>query len=279
MSFVALTAVQLNSQADIDHNLASIRQLLCGLPAAPNHLVVLPENAFCFGPNAAQQAAARFDDVAAQLADMARDFGVHLVAGTLPCPHRPDGTRVPAGRLRAACLMLAPDGTLLGRYDKIHLFDVQVGDAVGAYRESDTYEAGTQPVCVATPWGRVGLMVCYDVRFARLALTLREQGADVLTVPAAFTHRTGALHWSLLLRARAVDTQCAVVGSAQTGWHGDRQTWGHSMVVAASGQILAEHGDDGAGLAHAVWPAADQAAARQAMPLMQHQRVFLHAHS
>lgn len=273
----ALIAVQLNSQDDLDGNLNSIQSLLAAHwhqhpPAAPP-LVVLPENALCFAPGQQHRVAERHDALRVQLADLARQFQMYLVAGTLPCPYRPDGRPVPDGRLRATCLMFAPDGQLLGRYDKIHLFDVDVPDGIGRYQESAVYEPGEAVVCVATPWGRVGLMVCYDVRFPELALQLRQQGADVLTVPAAFTYPTGQLHWELLLRARAVDAQCAVVGSAQTGWHGQRQTWGHSMVTDARGRVLARLDDPQAGVLQADWPATDQQRCREAMPLLAHRRL------
>lgn len=276
---VQLITLQLNSQEDIDANFVHIENLLLEhflrVPVCNPTLVALPENAFCFAPGQQRQTAEQFELLHQRLAALAFRWKIYLVAGTLPCPFRPDGQPVPDGRVRATCLMFEPSGQCIGRYDKIHLFDVQVTDGIGHYQESAVYEPGQQIQCIATEWGKIGLMVCYDARFPELALTLRAQGADILTVPAAFTHRTGSLHWQVLLQARAIDTQCAIVGSAQMGWHGSRQTWGHSMIVDALGQIMGTLDTDTTGVLQREWDAVAQQQQRQQMPLLQHRKAFV----
>jgi len=238
-------------------------------------LAVLPENFACFAAGQQRQTAAQFELIRDQLAALASQYQLWLVAGSLPCPYRPNGQTVPDGKVRSCCLLFDPSGQVVARYDKIHLFDAQVADSVGGYRESATFEAGDQVVTAQTPFGRLGLMICYDLRFAELALALRRQGAEILTVPSAFTHLTGQQHWSLLLRARAIDSQCWVIGANQTGWHGRRQTWGHSAIVDAAGQIYSEATSGGLTLITACYDHSVLLAQRSAMPLMDHRRFDL----
>ena len=150
-----------------------------------------------------------------------------------------------------------------------------MGDAVGGYQESKFFEPGTQPVVAKTPFGHIGLMVCYDLRFPELALTLRAQGANILTAPAAFTYTTGEMHWQLLLQARAMDTQCLVLGAAQQGWHGEkRQTWGHAGASDSRGQLLDMIQTEGASIITVPSNLEEQNQVRASMPLLQH-RVLL----
>jgi nitrilase len=137
-----------------------------------------------------------------------------------------------------------PKGEQIARYDKIHLFDVDVGDAHSRYRESERFAPGTDIVVVDTPFGNVGLSICFDVRFPEHYLALRNAGAEILLVPAAFTYTTGKAHWEVLLRARAIEQQCYVIAANQCGWHDDkRQTWGHSMVIDPWGDVMAQLND------------------------------------
>lgn len=194
----------------------------------------------------------------------------------MPCPYRPNGTLIHDGRVRTTSLCLSPEGKTVARYDKIHLFDVQVGDAVGGYQESAHFEPGDTPVIAKTALGNIGLMVCYDLRFPELALQLRHEGANLLTAPAAFTYTTGQKHWQLLLQARAMDTQCMVLGAAQQGWHGaKRQTWGQAGIANIHGQWVDEVQQEGLGLAFAEFDAQAQIQLQKAMPLMQHRRLLL----
>jgi nitrilase len=194
--------------------------------------------------------AERFDALSATMAEYARTHNIYLLAGSLPCPYRPDGMVVPDGRLRQVSQLFAPDGTRVARYDKIHLFTATVADKQGSYNEAATFEPGTQTVVAPLESEgavyQLGMMVCFDLRFPALAQRLRQAGADILSAPSAFTYLTGQAHWSLLLQARALDSQCMVIGAAQGGDHAykdgnTRQTWGHTTITAFDGSVIASH--------------------------------------
>jgi predicted amidohydrolase len=270
-----VAAVQLSSQDTIADNLTAVASALAQAQAKQVQLLVLPENFACFAAGQQRNTAEQFDHIVQTLQQWAQQYGCWIVAGTIPCPYRPNGQIIPDGRVRATSLCLDPAGQIAGRYDKIHLFDVHVGDGTGQYLESATFEAGDQLTVVPTPFGALGLMVCYDLRFPELALALRQQGADILTAPSAFTHTTGQRHWQLLTRARAIDTQCLLIGAAQQGWHGTRQTWGHSIIVDAVGTILAESTEGGFDVKIACYDREAQVAQRHAMPLMEHRHLPL----
>ncbi|MGP5202147.1 nitrilase-related carbon-nitrogen hydrolase [Psychrobacter aquimaris] len=238
-------AIQMNSQQDIEKNLAAIKAAISDASHQGAHLVVLPENCCSMGEQFAT--AERFDALSATIANYASTYGVYVLAGSLPCFYRPDGVIVPDGRLRQVSQLFAPDGTQVARYDKIHLFTATVADKQGSYNEAATFEPGTQTVIAALESNnaayQLGMMVCFDLRFPALAQRLRQAGADLLSAPSAFTYLTGQAHWSLLLRARALDSQCMVIGAAQGGDHvyknGDiRQTWGHTTITAFDGTII-----------------------------------------
>lgn len=265
-----LSVAQMNSQDDIEANFIIVEQLIQQSKANGAELLVLPENFICFAGGKQRQTAEQFEVIQARLEQLAHQYQIWLVAGTLPCPFRPDGSTIQDGRVRTVSLCISPERTE-ARYDKIHLFDVQVGDAVGGYQESKYYEPGTALTVAKTPFGHIGLMVCYDLRFPELALKLRQQGAHILTAPAAFTYTTGQMHWQLLLQARAMDSQCQVLGSAQQGWHGEkRQTWGHSAATNSRGQVLDLITAEGTGLITVTFDLAEQTKIRESMPLMQH---------
>ena len=247
---LTVAAVQMNSQQDIEANLADIRSAISEASKQGAQLVVLPENCCSMGRQFAT--AERFDELSDAMAEYARAFGIYLLAGSLPCPYRPDGVIVPNGRLRQVSQLFAPDGTRVARYDKIHLFTATVADKKGSYNEAATFEPGTQTVVVPLEANdavyQLGMMVCFDLRFPALAQRLRQAGADLISAPSAFTYLTGQAHWSLLLRARALDSQCMVIGAAQGGEHlyknGDsRQTWGHSTITAYDGTIINSYED------------------------------------
>lgn len=234
--------VELNSQTDILANLQSIELGIKIASERGTRMVILPENAFCFGKQGF--ASQYFDALKAWSAQAARHYGVYLLAGTLPCPYRPDGTPVADGKLRQSSLLFDPAGNCLARYDKIHLFKATVNDSTGNYDEGRTFEAGNALIVADTEFGKVGMMVCFDIRFPTLAVKLRELGADILTAPSAFTYQTGKAHWHALLTARALDSQCMVIGAGQTGDHvvnpsapsNVRSTWGHSEFISSDGE-------------------------------------------
>ena len=234
--------VELNSQTDILANLQSIELGIKIASERGTRMVILPENAFCFGKQ--DFASQYFDALKAWSAQAARHYGVYLLAGTLPCPYRPDGTPVADRKLRQSSLLFDPAGDCLARYDKIHLFKATVNDSTGNYDEGRTFEAGNELIVADTEFGKVGMMVCFDIRFPTLAVKLREIGADILTAPSAFTYQTGKAHWHALLTARALDSQCMVIGAGQTGDHvvnpsepgKVRSTWGHSEFISSDGE-------------------------------------------
>ena len=273
MTFLAV--VQMNAQDDIEANFRVIEPLIQQGKAQGAELIVFPENFVCFAAGKQRETAVQFESIQQRLEQLAQQYQIWIVAGTLPCPFRPDGSIITDGRVRTASLCISPERTE-ARYDKIHLFDVQVGDAVGGYQESAVFEPGDAVVVAKTPFGNIGLMVCYDLRFAELSLMLRAQGADMLTAPSAFTYTTGQMHWQLLLQARAIDSQCQVLGAAQQGWHVNhtRQTWGHAMATHAQGRVLGEVTDAGAQLTVVPFDLAEQNHIRSAMPLLQHRRLI-----
>lgn len=247
---LTVAAVQLNSQQDIAANLTAIKAAIADACAQGAQLVVLPENCCSMGEQFAT--AERFEALSATLADYASTYGVYVLAGSLPCPYRPDGVIVPDGRLRQVSQLFAPDGNRVARYDKIHLFTATVADKQGSYNEAATFEPGTQTVVTPLEANntvyQLGMMVCFDLRFPALAQRLRQAGADILSAPSAFTYLTGQAHWSLLLQARALDSQCMVIGAAQGGDHAYkdgkvRQTWGHSAITAYDGTVINSYKD------------------------------------
>ena len=247
---LSFAAVQMNSQQNIEDNLADIKAAIIDASKQGAQLVVLPENCCSMGRQFAT--AERFDELSKTMAEYARASGIYLLAGSLPCSYRPDGVIVPDGRLRQVSQLFAPDGTRVARYDKIHLFTATVADKQGSYNEAVTFEPGTRTVVATLEANDVvyqlGMMVCFDLRFPALAQRLRQAGAELLSAPSAFTYLTGQAHWSLLLRARALDSQCMVIGAAQGGEHAykdgsSRQTWGHSTITAYDGTIINSYED------------------------------------
>jgi len=247
---LTVAAIQMNSQQSIEDNLSDIKSAIMDARAQGTQLVVLPENCCSMGRQFAT--AEQFDVLSATIAEYARTYGIYVLAGSLPCPYRPDGMIVSDGRLRQVSLLFAPDGTQVARYDKIHLFTATVADKQGSYNEAATFEPGTQTVVAALEVNddvyQLGMMVCFDLRFPALAQRLRQAGAELLSAPSAFTYLTGQAHWSLLLQARALDSQCMVIGAAQGGEHAykdghTRQTWGHTTISAYDGTVMSSYND------------------------------------
>lgn len=270
--------VQMTSQGSVSHCLDAASQGIQEAAAAGANVVVLPENFATLGTGASaevaqQEATGELSPIFAWCQQQARAHQIHLVAGTVPV------LQPASGLSRARARVFTPQGELICHYDKIHLFDADVSDPQGRYRESDHYEAGSGVVCwdLPNPSGhsvRVGMAVCYDLRFPELFRQLREQGAEVLLLPSAFTYRTGSAHWLLLLRARAVEQGCFVMGVNQCGWHdAKRQTWGHSAWISPWGDLLSElQHAPGVILGH--YDAALVAHCRQQLPTHQHRRLL-----
>ena len=265
-----LVAIQLNGGAHWEHNRQQIVQQLAALPEGRPCLVLLPENFACLGTTADYQAVAEpigDGPIQHQLAAWARQWNIWLVAGPLP-------TRVAGeSRLHTSSLVYGPDGRLQGHYHKLHLFDVDVADGHGHYRESASFLPGERWCVVDSPFGGLGLSICYDVRFPELYRQLRAAGASVLLVPAAFTYVTGQAHWLPLLRARAIENQCYVVAANQCGQHGaGRHTWGHSVIIDPWGQLLAE-AEHQVGLIQAELDPKFLTQIRHDMPVLNHARL------
>jgi predicted amidohydrolase len=205
-------------------------------------VILLPENFACYGGDY-RQLAETADDIIDWLGAQARDLKAWLIAGSLPQTRRADGSNVPAPRVRSAQLAFTPEGQQCARYDKLHLFDVEVGDAQGRYCESSVFEPGDKLVLTQIAGIRCGLAICYDLRFSSQALWLAQRGAELLLYPSAFTQVTGEAHWQILLRARAVETGCYVLAANQCGQHNVRRaSYGHSMLVDPWGRVVSSLG-------------------------------------
>lgn len=197
---------------------------------------------------------------------LAAELGRWLLIGSL-------AIRTNGDKAANRSFLIAPDGSVAVTYDKLHMFDVDLAGGE-TYRESASYAAGSEAVTADLPWGRLGLSVCYDLRFPQLYRTLAKQGAGFLAIPSAFTRGTGEAHWHILLRARAIENGCFVFAPAQGGTHENgRQTYGHSLIVAPWGEILAEAGTEPQVIYADVDPAAIDEA-RQRIPALHHDRVF-----
>ena len=245
-----IAALQMVSTPDVDRNLAAASRLMEAAAADGVRLVALPEYFCLLGRNDRDKLAIAeaLDDgpIQAHLAAAARRLGLWLIGGTLPL--RLDGPITDPGpdvdakpeRVLNSCLVWSPTGQRVARYDKIHLFAFDNGQE--RYDEGRVLQAGALPVAVDVEGWRIGLSICYDLRFPELYRALMQPPCDLIVVPSAFTHTTGAAHWELLLRARAVENQCYVLAPAQGGLHENgRRTWGHSLLADPWGEVLACH--------------------------------------
>lgn len=237
--------LQLTSGDDPAANLATVRDMMRQAKASGAGFVLTPEVTNCVSPDRSHQAQvlSRQDDDAtlAGLRDEAARSGLWLLIGSLALK-----TDDADGRFANRSFLIAPDGDIRAWYDKIHMFDVAVS-ATETYRESAGYRPGARAVLADAGFARIGMTICYDVRFPYLYRDLAQAGAQVLTVPSAFSPVTGAAHWEALLRARAIETGCYVLAPAQCGLHpsrtgGKRQTYGHSLIVSPWGEVLSDAG-------------------------------------
>lgn len=236
MSKVAV--IQLNSSSRVDENLKQSETLIAKASENGAQLVVLPEMFAIMGKTEKDKvdASEKYSDgpIQSWLAAVSKKYNIWIVSGTIPIK-----TNNP-NKIRAACIIFDSNGNVAGRYDKIHLFDASLSNGE-VYRESDTTEAGDKIVVIDTPFGKLGVAVCYDLRFPNLFEQLHHRGAEIIAVPAAFTAKTGESHWHLLTRARSIDTFSYILASNQVGTHANqRQTFGHSLIVDPWGHILTE---------------------------------------
>lgn len=265
-----IATLQMTSGLDIAANLDQASALIAEAAGVDASVVVLPENFSFMGADDAARVAIAEDEDSGQAqrfaAEQAKEHAVWLIAGTIPI-------RQPDGRVKSRSLLIAPDGSIAARYDKIHLFDVNVPAGEGeSYRESAKTIAGEKVVCADTPLARIGMSVCYDIRFPALFDRLGAAGMEILVVPAAFTVPTGRVHWLPLLQARAIESLSFVVAAGQVGEHpGGRLTWGHSMIIGPWGEVLAECAG-GTGIAHAEVDMIELARLRRQFPTLEHRR-------
>ncbi|AEM48385.1 Nitrilase/cyanide hydratase and apolipoprotein N-acyltransferase [Acidithiobacillus ferrivorans SS3] len=263
---VQVAVVQMVSSELLADNLAHAESLLVQAAMGGAQLVLLPENFALMGRDEKAKLAIMEmggdGPIQSWLAAQAQRLSLWLVGGSIPLA-------APDGRCYAACLVFDPAGQCQARYDKIHLFDVDLAGGE-SYRESRTVAPGSTPVAVTTPWGQLGLSVCYDLRFPELYRSYA--GAELLVVPSAFTQQTGAAHWECLLRARAIENQAYVLAADQGGLHQNgRQTFGGSMIIDPWGQVLARL-DQGEGVALAQVDMEFLRRCRSNLPALQHRR-------
>lgn len=271
-----IAAIQMVSTADVDLNMGRAFALLESASKSGASIALLPENFAVFN-------AAALYDLALQeqqtqyftqaLSQWAKILNLWIVAGTVPLlPVQQGEQELPPRKVNAACCVFSPAGLCVARYNKIHLFDVEVTDSVGSYRESDDIVAGETPCLVTVDGVPTGLSICYDVRFPGLYQSLSGAGAELMTVPSAFTFHTGQAHWESLLRARAIETQSYVVAANQGGQHTpNRKTWGHSMIVDPWGDILAQ-AEMGEAVVLAPYDPEKVREIRSKMPLQHHRK-------
>ena len=267
--------IQLTSAPEVEANLASARTLLEEARRQGATFASLPENFAIMGLQEADKVAVAEEfgegPIQAFLGRTARELRLWIVGGTLPI-------KVPShpGKVAAASLVFDDGGRCVGRYDKIHLFDVDIPGREERYRESATVSAGQSPSVVSTPIGRLGMAVCYDVRFPDLFRLMQSQGAEVMSIPSAFTAPTGRAHWEILLRARAVENLSYVLAPAQGGVHASgRETYGDSMIVDPWGHVVARVTGPGPGLAIAEIDPTMQQELRGRFPALNHRRIAI----
>lgn len=270
MTKLIAACIQTTSTPDVMENIEAVSKLIRAAKDKGANLVVLPENVTSLAPDRTT----RFKNAFAEaehpgthaFAKLAREIGIWLVGGSLSIKMTPD-------KMANRSLIFSPLGAIAGRYDKIHLFDADPKPGE-SYRESDYVQPGEKMALVDTPWCKIGLTICYDLRFAALFRALAKAGASIITVPAAFTVPTGEAHWHVLLRARAIETGCFILAPAQCGTHaGNRKTYGHSLIIAPWGEILAEAGNE-PGIIMAELDLDKVELARKSVTSLKHDRAF-----
>lgn len=265
--------LQLCSAREVEPNIAAVRELAFRARDKGAQLIMTPEVTDMMEPRrTAVMEKAQPESNHATLAacrDIARETGAWFLLGSAVVKLTDDP------RVANRSFLIAPDGGIAARYDKIHMFDVDLATGE-SHRESKSYRPGDRAVLADLPWGKLGMTICYDLRFADLYRALAQAGASFLSIPAAFTVPTGRAHWHVLMRARAIENFCFVFAPAQGGEHAEgRKTYGHSLIVAPWGEILAEAEGDQPGFITAAIDPAKIAEARRAVPSLSHDRPFV----
>ncbi|MDE2029564.1 MAG: carbon-nitrogen hydrolase family protein [Alphaproteobacteria bacterium] len=270
MSHFVAACVQTNTTPDLAANLEKLRPMIREARKRGADFIALPENAALIGADRetlfAQSPREEDHPAVDFFRTEARKTGVWILAGSVPVATEED-------RLANRSLLFTPKGEIAARYDKIHMFDADLSETE-IYRESNNYRPGCRAVTADMPWGKIGLSICYDLRFPQLYGALAKAGASILAIPAAFVATTGRLHWHVLVRARAIETGCFVIAPGQCGMHNaNRLSYGHSLIIAPNGQILAEGGES-PGIITAELDMNEVTEARRKVPCLQHSRVF-----
>lgn len=265
--------IQMESSPDIEDNMKTAERLIRAAAERGAQLIATPENSCCMREKAADKIAcapvATMHPALLLFSQLAQELGVWILAGSLSI-RKSEGD----SKLYNRSYLFDATGARVASYDKIHLFDVDLPTGERR-RESETVIPGTHAIVAQSPWGKIGLSICYDVRFAYLYRAMAQAGAKILTVPAAFTVPTGQAHWEILLRARAIETGSFVLAPAQGGTHeGGRKTWGHSLIIGPWGEILAQGAAQGEDIIMADLDMEAVDKARAAIPALRHDRVF-----
>lgn len=270
MATFKVACIQTSSTPDIAENVAWVRARIGEARADGADLICTPEITDMIEPNRAfrmQKAQPEASHPAlAGFREAAAKAGAWLLIGSI-------GVKVEGERLANRSYLIDNSGTVVAKYDKIHMFDVDLAGGE-SYRESATFRPGDRAVLAETPWGLLGMTICYDLRFPHLYRALAQAGAQFISIPAAFTRPTGSAHWHVLMRARAIETGCFVIAPAQCGEHAQgRKTYGHSLIVAPWGEVLADGGDD-VGIVSAQIDTAKIGEVRRMVPSLQHDRPY-----
>lgn len=266
---LTVACIQMNSQDDVAANIEMALSLMTDAAKQGAQFITLPENAFYMGSHASihhPHFTQESHPAIPAMQHFAKEYAVWVLVGSLA---------VAAGETKSfnRSLLIDAQGTITATYDKIHLFDVSLSNGE-TYTESARFEGGSKAVLADTPWGKLGLSICYDLRFPHLYRTLAQAGAVMISAPAAFTAITGVAHWHALIRARAIENGCFVIAPAQTGNHpGNRQTFGHSLIVSPWGEVMADGGAD-AQVTLATIDLSASEALRKNLPSLTHDRKF-----
>jgi len=266
-----VAAIQMASGPNVRANLTEAGRLISGAVNAGAELIVLPENFAMMGMHETDKVKAREQPgqgpIQDFLAEQASKHRAWIVGGTIPLQAKDDQ------HIRAACLLYNDQGQVVARYDKVHLFDVHLEESAETYNESETIEPGAQATVIDTPFGRLGMAVCYDLRFPELFRRMADENVEIVALPSAFTAITGKAHWEVLVRARAIENLVYVVAAAQGGYHvNGRETYGHSMIVDPWGMIL-EQLPNGSGFVTAEIDLNRIRNTRRNFPVLEHRKI------
>lgn len=266
-----IAAIQMASGPNVTANLIEVDRLINLAVDAGAELVVLPENFAIMGMKEQDKVAVREElgngPIQEFLSEHAKKYGIWLVGGTIPL------TSSSPNRVRAACLLYDDKGEVRAHYDKAHLFDVHIFQSDENYNESETIEPGDEIIVVDTPFGKLGLAICYDLRFPEMFRSMADLGVELIAIPAAFTAVTGKAHWEPLVRARAIENQCYVIAAGQGGYHvNGRESYGDSMIVDQWGQVI-DRLSSGSGFVLANYDRDQIRKVRKTFPVLEHRKI------